>query len=91
MFQLWHHEVFNDNAALLVNRNEYSIRHTGNDLFHDFVHSKQIVNTSISILIDIPTNISFVITKLSIFGFVSFFIPKFALYLLSISYFAESR
>ena len=44
MFQLWHHKDFDDNAALLVNRNEYSIQHTGNDLFHDFVHSEQIVN-----------------------------------------------
>ena len=60
-------------------------------MFDNFVHSKQTVNISISILIDETTNITFVMTKLSIFGFVSFFIPKFALYLIPISYFAESR
>ena len=70
--QLWHQEVFNDNTALPVNRNGYSIRQMGSGLLYDFVNSDPRITIDVFIVNNTTSNILFVVEKLFTFHFISF-------------------
>ena len=70
--RLWHQEVFDDNAAFLVNRNGYSICQMGSDLLYDFVNSDPMISINVFIVYDNSISISFFMEKLFTFHFASF-------------------
>ena len=67
---LWHQEVFNDNTALPVNRNGYSIRQMGSGLLYDFVNSDPRITIDVFIVNNTTSNILFVVEKLFTFHFI---------------------